>query len=402
MHESDWLVLLLSPDAADSEWVNREVEYWLEHKDPNRIIPVVTGGEFVWGEGDIDSVTDSAPPALYGAFADEPRWVDLRCANTEEQLDLHHASFRAAIADIASAIRGVPKDELESEEVKQHRRTLRTAWGAAIALLLLVVVAGAAAIFANGQRLEADEQRVAAEDNAAEAATQRDVAERQTDIAEDLAFDARSDALAAGAIAQLDVDPELSLLLAIEAVQREDQPAALSAMHQALQRHRGVFEVSIAAGNTTVPRVAAGGMSPGADLLALVSPGQDLGVWEIGGTEPLWTAEPPRDTDIFYGARFSEDGGAVVALVGPAALIAPVDTDDDGPGGLVIYDADTGDRINSLAFFHCPVSLDPDPLPVYVDLTNPCPGRPHGSAPSSEPMSDSSSSPTELSPPKHR
>ncbi len=41
MDDSGWCILLLSPDAAESEWVNREVEYWLEHKDPDRIIPVV-------------------------------------------------------------------------------------------------------------------------------------------------------------------------------------------------------------------------------------------------------------------------------------------------------------------------------------------------------------------------
>ena len=33
MDDSGWFVLLLSPDAADSEWVNREVEYWVENKD---------------------------------------------------------------------------------------------------------------------------------------------------------------------------------------------------------------------------------------------------------------------------------------------------------------------------------------------------------------------------------
>jgi hypothetical protein len=86
MDRSDWFVLLLSPDAAESEWVNREVEYWLEHKDRDRIIPVVTDGEFYWGEGDIAG--DSVPPALHGAFADEPRSVDLQFASSEEQLDL--------------------------------------------------------------------------------------------------------------------------------------------------------------------------------------------------------------------------------------------------------------------------------------------------------------------------
>ena len=141
---SAWFVLLLSPDAAESEWVNREVEYWLANKPAERIIPVVTEGVVAWdGEGTV------SPPALHGAFPHEPRWVDLRFAKGDDQLDLKHPTFSAAIADIASAIRGVPKDELESEEVRQHRRTIRTALIGGVALVVLLVasvVAGLAAI----------------------------------------------------------------------------------------------------------------------------------------------------------------------------------------------------------------------------------------------------------------
>ena len=82
---SGWFVLLLSPEAAESEWVNREVEYWLEHKDPDRIIPVVTDGDFAWTSAGIAG--DAVPESLHGAFSDEPRWVDLRFARSEEQLD---------------------------------------------------------------------------------------------------------------------------------------------------------------------------------------------------------------------------------------------------------------------------------------------------------------------------
>jgi hypothetical protein len=155
LDRSGWFVLLLSREAAASSWVNDEVEYWLEHKDADRIIPILTDGEFGWADGDF--ISDAAPPALRGAFSDEPRWVDLRFAATEEQLDLQNPRFSAAVADVASAIRGVPKDELESEEVRQHRRTVRTAWGAGIALLILVVLASATAVYAIGQQNRAND-----------------------------------------------------------------------------------------------------------------------------------------------------------------------------------------------------------------------------------------------------
>ena len=37
---SGWFVLLLSPDAARSEWVNQEIAYWVEHRDPKKILPL--------------------------------------------------------------------------------------------------------------------------------------------------------------------------------------------------------------------------------------------------------------------------------------------------------------------------------------------------------------------------
>ena len=144
LDDSDWFVLLLSPDAANSEWVDREVRYWTEHKDPERILPVVTDGTFGWSDGEVTG--DAVPPALCDVFVDEPRWVDLRFARTESQLNLRHASFRDAVADIAAAIRGVPKDELQSEEIRQHRRTVRTAWSAGLTILVLGVVSAVAAV----------------------------------------------------------------------------------------------------------------------------------------------------------------------------------------------------------------------------------------------------------------
>ena len=67
LDQSGWFVLLLSPDAAASEWVNQEVEYWLEYKDPDRIIPVLTDGDFTWSDDDFISDAAPGPPgSVYG------------------------------------------------------------------------------------------------------------------------------------------------------------------------------------------------------------------------------------------------------------------------------------------------------------------------------------------------
>ena len=111
----------MSLEAARSEWVNREVEYGLAHKDSDRILPVLTDGSFVWDQtsGRLDP-SSSVPPALLAGFSEEPRWVDLRWAREDTLLDLRNSRFRGAVADVASAVRGIPKDDVESEEVRQH------------------------------------------------------------------------------------------------------------------------------------------------------------------------------------------------------------------------------------------------------------------------------------------
>ena len=86
--------------------------------------------------------------------------MDLRAYRDET--DPRNAKFIDLAADFAAAIRGVPKEDLMSEEVRQQRRARRLAVGAATALLVL---AGAAAwqwSEAVKQRTTAVQQRDAA------------------------------------------------------------------------------------------------------------------------------------------------------------------------------------------------------------------------------------------------
>ena len=46
--QSRFLIVLASPEAAASQWVNKEVAYWLEHKSPDTLLIAVTDGELAW------------------------------------------------------------------------------------------------------------------------------------------------------------------------------------------------------------------------------------------------------------------------------------------------------------------------------------------------------------------
>ena len=157
LDESGWFVLLASPEAAGSEWVNKEISHWLATKSIGHILPVVTDGSWEWDPvlADFTAGSSAVPEALRGALDDEPRHLDLRWARDESDLDLRNSRFRSAVADLAAPMHGVAKDELEGEDVRQHRRTRRLARAGVSALVLLVVLAVGLGVLALASRNQA-------------------------------------------------------------------------------------------------------------------------------------------------------------------------------------------------------------------------------------------------------
>jgi WD40 repeat protein len=174
---SEFFVLLASPRAAQSKWVGKEVRYWLERKPHDRLLIALSEGAIVWDRTDGMSGSDiesALPAVLRGALPGEPRYTDLSWARREEHLSLADPRFRAAIADLASPLHGIPKDELIGEEVRQHRRTVRVAVSAAMGLASLATLAVLAALLAVNQRNTARRERDVAKSRllAAEAANE--------------------------------------------------------------------------------------------------------------------------------------------------------------------------------------------------------------------------------------
>jgi WD40 repeat protein len=146
LSDSAWFVLFASPRAAESEWVGREVKWWLAHRDPRRLLILVTDGEFAWvadGGGSGRALGTAVPPVLLDALPEEPRWIDLRWVRSRDHVDQRDPRFREAAADLASALRGMPKDSLIGDDVRLHRRNRRLAAGtiAVLTALALVVTA---------------------------------------------------------------------------------------------------------------------------------------------------------------------------------------------------------------------------------------------------------------------
>ncbi len=225
---SRWLVLMASPDSAQSVWVNQEIEFFLA-ADPtarDRILPVVTGGEWTWaGDGRFTAESTAVPHALVGVFDEEPLYLDLRWAKDRENLSLHDPVFRAAVADVAAPIHGRSKDELIGEDVHQFRLARRMRRAAVGGLAVLTVAALVASVVAVANGREAVEQRDFARSETERAETQQALAVKEAERAEaeatranQKAAEARSRELAASALALKDDDPAVAALLAVDSL----------------------------------------------------------------------------------------------------------------------------------------------------------------------------------------
>jgi hypothetical protein len=182
LNSSEWFVLFASPEAANSAWVNLEIEEWLRSKPAERILPVLTGGEAAWDprRTDFAECSTAIPAALRHRFREEPRHLDLRWARSETDLDLRHSRFRDAIANLAAPMHGMRKDEFESEDVRIHRRAMRLARAGVMSLLVFAAVAVIGVVLALGYASRANAAAARERRSAENARLARQEADRQS------------------------------------------------------------------------------------------------------------------------------------------------------------------------------------------------------------------------------
>ena len=285
MAESTYLVVLASPDAAQSPWVGREIEHWRATKGAGTILLALTAGELVWddAQGDFDAARSTAlHPAMQGAFSDEPLWVDLRWASDDEVLTLRNPRFLDAVAVLAAPIHGTAKNELVGEDLRQHRRTLRIAWSAALMVALLAIAAIVGAFIARDKADEAQQKaaeviaanksatrakhetaveksktkaakaaRARANVDADDAKKQRKQAERQAAAAE---FAANASAVVADqktaeavmAAQQAELQRQLAQTAQSEAASAQEQQQAAEAAQDKAEKSRAAAEAAMA------------------------------------------------------------------------------------------------------------------------------------------------------------
>ena len=155
--ESRSLIIICSPDAARSRWVNEEIRLFKALGREDRIFCLIVAGEPSAPEGSDRRCFPSALRFVVadGVITDRPAGEPL-AADVRRERD----SRRDAVLKIASGLLHVPLDRLRQRElVRRHRRLAMIATAAGIGC----VAFGALAAFALYARSEAERQRSFAE-----------------------------------------------------------------------------------------------------------------------------------------------------------------------------------------------------------------------------------------------
>ena len=150
------LLLLASPEAAVSTWVNQEVAYWLQVKGSPEHLLVACTDALTWAAGQAPpvSIVPSALASLnarstFGGTADRP-WlstqlvVDFRFAR-KNRSGWFDRRWRAPVSVIASAVTGRSVESLRKE--RQRRQLLTSALS-----MLLVAALGVSLVVAGSSR----------------------------------------------------------------------------------------------------------------------------------------------------------------------------------------------------------------------------------------------------------
>ncbi|MBI2497146.1 MAG: toll/interleukin-1 receptor domain-containing protein, partial [Opitutae bacterium] len=165
LRQSAFLVVLCSPAAAQSRWVNAEIETFCAFAPGNRdrVLAVLVSGEPASG----NAATECFPPALLspvGAAAGLTTRYPLAA-------DFRPGRDRRADAELRliAALFGVEFDTLKQREQERRIGRLRVALAGALALSLMFA---ALAVFAYQQRLRAHESAALADEARRQAETE--------------------------------------------------------------------------------------------------------------------------------------------------------------------------------------------------------------------------------------
>ena len=231
LKQSRYLIVLCSPNSAQSQWVNKEIEQFKRISADGKILALIIDGvPNATSQKDSSDNSECFPPAL--RYPMEPLAADLR-----EEGDGKERGVLKLIAGMAE----VGFDQL----YRRHERILRKRWIVFSSIAMAIIAALASlSIFALYQKNFAESETVRANEEARRANESANVARTEQEKAIRLYNQAETENLIAKSKAT--EDPFLSLLIASEALRHSidskvEHKLARNHLHEMLSDYRGSF-----------------------------------------------------------------------------------------------------------------------------------------------------------------
>ena len=162
LYNTEYIILMASPTAAKSKWVNKEIIFWLKNRSLDTIIIAITEGDLVWNDEQnaFDfKASDAVPEILLRAYTEEPLYVDLRNFRTQIDLSLNNPSFKEKIISVAARLHNKSVIDMLSDEVTEHRKTIRLRNSAILILCILLLTSISLFIYSLQQTKNAERER---------------------------------------------------------------------------------------------------------------------------------------------------------------------------------------------------------------------------------------------------
>lgn len=155
LDESEVLIVLCSPAAARSRWVNEEIAYFRRNHPERKVFPIVVDGDPGANPRETPD-TAAFPLAMLLADVDDPDGPlsEPLAADARKEAD----GFTIAFLKLVAAILDVPFDRLRQRDLRRRQRRLALALAATTALSVTFAVMAWRAIVARNEAREARAQ----------------------------------------------------------------------------------------------------------------------------------------------------------------------------------------------------------------------------------------------------
>jgi WD40 repeat protein len=204
------LIVICSPAARQSAFVNEEIQAFAEARGAQNIIPILRAGS---PSCDVNEAAAAFPPALCAALAPLPVGPDYR--NLDERRDrVNRAPFQDAWFGLLANLLDMERAELEQRDLRRQRQRLRVTLGITVSILAVLSIA---LVFALSSRQEAIRER---------------------GLAEQRLEQARAGQLMTEALSLADTEYDTAVLLALEATRRSPTIPTWTQLQELLNRNR--------------------------------------------------------------------------------------------------------------------------------------------------------------------